>query len=195
MEQSRENCGENPRTRGQELNMKWLEDNNGNRCSVEYFGSAEAAQAALDSLKECENCDNCEHCSRCSGCTDCTRCYDCSRCFGCSHLRSESSIQSIAPPIPVIPDIHKAVYEAVIAPKHHLEMESWHTCKTTHCRGGWIVTLAGEAGKKLEDFYGSLLAAQLIYDASDPSRPFNPCRFFDSNDDALVDMKRLADRS
>lgn len=26
----------------------WLEDSNGNRCSVERFGSAEAAQAALN---------------------------------------------------------------------------------------------------------------------------------------------------
>ena len=27
--------------------MEWLTDKNGNRCSVEYFGSREAAQAAL----------------------------------------------------------------------------------------------------------------------------------------------------
>ena len=70
-------------------------------------------------------------------------------------------------------------------------MSDWHTCKTTHCRGGWVVTLAGEQGKKLEEFHGTLLAAQLIYDASDPSRKFNPCRFFDSNKGAMADMKRL----
>ena len=30
---------------------QWLTDANGNRCSVEYFGSTEVAQAALDSLR------------------------------------------------------------------------------------------------------------------------------------------------
>ena len=49
--------------------MKWLEDVNGNKCSVEYFGSEEAAQKALDSLKDCRNCTNC---SGCSGCSDCS---------------------------------------------------------------------------------------------------------------------------
>lgn len=39
----------------------WLTDPNGNRASVEYFGSREAAQAALDSLQNCENCTNWEH--------------------------------------------------------------------------------------------------------------------------------------
>ena len=73
-------------------------------------------------------------------------------------------------------------------------MNMWHTCETTHCRGGWVVTLAGKEGKKLEVFYGTLLAAQLIYDASDTSRKFNPCRFFDRNKEALADMKRLAER-
>jgi hypothetical protein len=33
-----------------------------------------------------------------------------------------------------------------------------------------------------------------IYDASDPNFRINPCRFFDSNEDALADMKRLAEK-
>lgn len=33
--------------------ITWLSDVDGNKCSVEYFGSAEAAQAALDSLRRC----------------------------------------------------------------------------------------------------------------------------------------------
>jgi hypothetical protein len=72
-------------------------------------------------------------------------------------------------------------------------MKGWHTCDSTHCRGGWVTTLAGEEGKKLEAFHGTLLAAQLIYDASDTSRKFNPCRFFDTDEDALADMKKLAE--
>jgi hypothetical protein len=71
-------------------------------------------------------------------------------------------------------------------------MSNWHICETTHCRGGWVVTLAGKAGKALESFHGTLLAAQLIYNASDPERKFNPCRFFDSDEDAMSDMKKLA---
>ena len=70
-------------------------------------------------------------------------------------------------------------------------MQSVHTCANTHCRGGWTVHLAGEAGYALERFYGTALAAQLIYRES--GSPINPCRFYDKNDEALADMKRLAE--
>jgi len=71
-------------------------------------------------------------------------------------------------------------------------MESVHTCEKTHCRGGWVVALAGEAGRKLEQFFNWELAAMKIYDASDPGYKINPARFYDSNDAALADMKALA---
>ena len=51
--------------------------------------------------------------------------------------------------------------------------------------------LAGEAGYALERFHNTPLAAQLIYKAS--GYEINPCRFFDTNDEALADMKRLAE--
>lgn len=70
-------------------------------------------------------------------------------------------------------------------------MGEWHSCKTTHCRAGWVIHLAGEAGYKAEDFYGTYLAAQLIYRES--GYEINPSRFFDSNEDAMEDMKRLAE--
>jgi hypothetical protein len=73
-------------------------------------------------------------------------------------------------------------------------MGAWHTCKNTHCRGGWIVTLAGKEGKELEKFFGTAMAAMKIYDASDPDYKINPCRFFDDNEDALEDMKKLAEK-
>lgn len=72
-------------------------------------------------------------------------------------------------------------------------MQDWHTCDKTHCRSGWIVTLAGKEGKALEKKFGTLLAAMMIYDESCPGYKINPCRFFDSNEDALKDMKRLAE--
>ncbi len=73
-------------------------------------------------------------------------------------------------------------------------MSTWHTCGTTHCRGGWVVILAGDAGKALELFYNTELAAMLIYDASDPTFKINPCRFYDNNEDSLADMKGLAEK-
>ena len=70
-------------------------------------------------------------------------------------------------------------------------MSNWHKCDTTHCRGGWVVHLAGEAGYALEKFHTTALAAQLIYEAS--GYKINPSRFYDSTKDALADMKRLAE--
>jgi hypothetical protein len=72
-------------------------------------------------------------------------------------------------------------------------MRTWHTCETTHCRAGWVVTLAGDDGKKLESFYNTELAAMMIYDASAPGYKINPARFYDTGDAALADMKSLAD--
>ena len=72
-------------------------------------------------------------------------------------------------------------------------MNDWHTCENTHCRAGWVVTLAGERGKALEGFYNTEFAAMLIYDASAPGFKINPARFYDDNDAALADMKRLAE--
>jgi len=72
-------------------------------------------------------------------------------------------------------------------------MGDWHTCDTTHCRAGWVVTLAGEAGRALEKFHNTMLAAMLIYDASDPNYTINPCRFYDGNEAAMADMKALAE--
>ena len=174
--------------------MTWLTDSRGNKCSVEYFGTSEAAQQALDSLTECDNCTNCSDCSGCSDCYGCFGCSDCSRCYDCYDLKGASPVEGNAESIevPVIPNIHKAVYEAASQPTA-LAMENWHTCANTHCRAGWVVTLAGPAGKALESRYDTLLAAMKIYDASDPNFKINPCRFFDDNEAALADMKRLAE--
>lgn len=124
----------------------WLKDDNGNKCSVEYWGSEEAAQKALDSLKNCKGCSDCR-CSRCS---------------------AASSPQA-------------------------LDMGTWHTCEKTHCRAGWIITLAGAAGRALEDFYDTPLAAMKIYDASSALPKISPVRFFEPDDLALADMKRMAE--
>ena len=71
-------------------------------------------------------------------------------------------------------------------------MTAWHTCETTHCRAGWVVTLAGEAGKALENFHDTCLAASLIYRESSPLA-VSLIRFFDNGEDAMADMKKMAE--
>lgn len=71
-------------------------------------------------------------------------------------------------------------------------MGDWHRCETTHCRAGWVVQLAGEAGKTLEAQTSALFAAMQILKASSPIR-VSPPRFFESDQQALADMKRCAD--
>ena len=94
---------------------------------------------------------------------------------------------------PLIPDIHKAVYAAASVPGA-LDMSDWHhACGTTHCRAGWVVTLAGDEGKALEDKVGTPVAATLIYFASDPTMEKVP-DFHCGNDAALADMKAMAER-
>ena len=183
----------------------WITDANNNRCSVEYWGSKEAAQRALDSLKDCSGCSECSECSdcfRCSDCSRCSRCFECSRCLCCFRGYKFSdcsgcygfSVKQLSEdePIPIIPDIHKAVYAAASKPGS-LAMKHLHKCASTHCRAGWVITLAGEAGRALEKRFGWNLAAMKIYDASAPGYKINPCRFYDSNAEALADMKVLAE--
>lgn len=154
----------------------WIKDANGNRCSVQRFGSAEAAKKALDSL------DNC------SDCSDCSDCFYCSYCSG---WKGNKPPTQESPSIPKIANIHQAVFDAASRPSA-LDMGAWHTCDTTHCRAGWVVHLAGEAGRALEKFHDTPLAAQLIYRESSPLKVSPPC-FYETNEMAMADMKRLAE--
>jgi uncharacterized protein YjbI with pentapeptide repeats len=93
--------------------------------------------------------------------------------------------------VPVIEDIHRKIYEAA-SQQGALNMVNWHSCETTHCRAGWVTTLAGAAGAAMEVCMGPAAAAALIYMASDPTIEKIP-DFYCSNDEALADMKRLAE--
>jgi len=93
-----------------------------------------------------------------------------------------------------IENIHQKVYAAASLPDA-LDMGSWHAegfCGTTHCRAGWVVHLAGEGGRALEWAMGTPAAAALIYMASDPTLEKVP-DFHCGNEEALADMKRLAE--
>jgi len=139
----------------------------------------------------CSDCSDCSGCSRCSGCSGCSRCSGCSGCYDCSGCSGLTENKPLPiPPTPMLANIHAAVFAAASAPDA-LNMSDWHTCETTHCRAGWVVHLAGDAGKKLERATTTLFAAMQIYKASSPIRVFPP-RFFEKNEQALADMERCA---
>ena len=151
----------------------------------------------------CYDCSDCSDCSRCSGCYDCcnccscSNCSNCSRCYNCSDCsdrsdRSDSMHNSQSPQLllPTIPNIHQCVAEAVSQP-NALDMDDWHTCETTHCRAGWVVTLAGADGKALESKTSTEFAAMLIYKASSKIR-VSPARFYETNEEAMADILRCA---
>ena len=98
--------------------------------------------------------------------------------------------------VPVIPDIHKAVAAAATAEGAALDMSHWHGeaghCGTTHCRAGWAIHLAGDAGRALEEEVGPSAAAALIYQASDPTLEKVP-DFYASNEDAMADIMQMAE--
>jgi hypothetical protein len=71
-------------------------------------------------------------------------------------------------------------------------MGSWHSaCRTTHCRAGWVVELAGEAGKALEKATTTEFAAMQIYHKSSPIH-VPPTRFYGSKEAAMADIIRCA---
>jgi len=63
-----------------------------------------------------------------------------------------------------------------------LDMDDWHTCKTTHCIAGWACHLA-KNGIELEKKYGAQIAGLKLLGVEAHSH------FFDSNEDARNYMK------
>ena len=115
------------------------------------------------------------------------------------HISVPGTRISLVPPegfelakIPKIENIHQTVYQAASS-ENALDMGDWHTCETTHCRAGWVVFLAGEKGKELEEAIGTPLAANLIYKESSKIEVKWALRFFESNEVAMADMKRCAE--
>lgn len=145
--------------------------------------SPEFAQANPDWADERGN-EGCWDCADCARCARCARCADCSGCFDCAEKIE-------ADEYPKIVGIHQAVLQAA-AGENALDMGDWHTCETTHCRAGWVVRLAGEAGEKLESKTSTLFAAMMIYKASSPIR-VSPTQFFVTNEEAMEDMRRCAE--
>lgn len=71
-------------------------------------------------------------------------------------------------------------------------MDKWHICETTHCRAGWVVHLAGEDGKKLEDRLTTPVAALKIYHESSDLK-VHMQDFYKTNEESMQDIKMLAE--
>jgi hypothetical protein len=95
------------------------------------------------------------------------------------------------PDVPVIEQIDAKILAAITG-GGELQMNSWHgesgACGTTHCRAGWAIHLAGDAGQSLEKKYGPERAGAMIYRAAVGYRP----HFFASNEAAREDIRRCA---
>jgi hypothetical protein len=89
----------------------------------------------------------------------------------------------------VVQNIDATILGIVESGRGELNMGDWHTCETTHCRAGWAVHLAGEAGKALEERLDTQEAGRRIYIASAGRSPW----FFSSNEFALNDMREQAE--
>jgi hypothetical protein len=93
------------------------------------------------------------------------------------------------PAVPRVVDLDRKILKA-LSEGGALDMNRWHTCDTVHCIAGWAITLAGTAGKNLEDRVGPKVAGALIYRASTGTVP----DFYADNAEALIALeKRAAD--
>jgi hypothetical protein len=91
---------------------------------------------------------------------------------------------------PIVPHLDAAILAAIEREGCALDMARWHTCETTHCRAGWAIHLAGEAGYALEKVYGSENAGAIIYLRSRPGKPVPD--FYASDEEAMADLRRCA---
>ena len=98
------------------------------------------------------------------------------------------------PDAPVVENIDAAILSIIDSGKGKLDMNVWHDpyCETTHCRAGWAVTLAGPAGRKLEERYGVPTAGALIYNTSRPGTPIP--NWFVTDREAIADMEMYASK-
>lgn len=107
-----------------------------------------------------------------------------------ANLRGVDLVSKDLTQLITIPDLDEQIFRLVEADPTALRMDQWHTCKTTHCRAGWAITLAGAAGATLEALWGPSVAGAFIYAASYPELLVP--NFTASNEDALADIRKRA---
>ena len=95
------------------------------------------------------------------------------------------------PEVPVVPNLDGQILALIESGKGALDMSHWHSCScsTTHCRAGWAIHLAGDAGYALErQLRDPARAGRAIYRASTGRSP----HFYATNESALEDIRRCA---
>lgn len=163
------------------------EDETVNGVSAEFAAKNAAWEAENKTNSGCYDCSGCSDCYRCYRCSGCSGCYGCYDCYRLKEVSKEGSLFVV----PKIENIHNKVLESTSSP-NALAMDTWHTCDTTHCRAGWVVVLAGEAGKELEGKTSTAFAAMQIYKASSEIK-VSPVRFYETNTVAMADIIRCAE--
>ena len=89
--------------------------------------------------------------------------------------------------VPPINNLDAMILDAVKGPHCNLVMDDFHSCKTTHCRAGWAMTIS-TVGDKLEEYFGPWMAGALIYQKSTGAIP----DFFETDDNAMKSMRFAA---
>jgi len=92
------------------------------------------------------------------------------------------------PEVPVVEALDAKLLQIIDSGAGNLNMSTWHTCETTHCRAGWAIHLAGTVGAELEARFGPQRAGAMIYRASTGRVP----HFFASDERALADIREQA---
>jgi hypothetical protein len=84
-----------------------------------------------------------------------------------------------------IDDLDVKVLSQIEEKGNALDMDSWHTCKTTHCRAGWEVIIHPQ-GLELEKYFGTWMAASVIHKAA-TGRNVN---YYATNRQTMNDLRR-----
>lgn len=82
------------------------------------------------------------------------------------------------------PNIDKLVLNAIKKEGNSLNMSSWHSCETTHCRAGWEVVIT-EQGRELEKYFGTCMAATIIHKKSTGKT----VDYYATKDEVMLDLR------
>lgn len=101
---------------------------------------------------------------------------------------SEANLSEAKGPIVSVQrDLAKSILNHVEGQPACLNMDTWHSCETTHCLAGWAVTLHPE-GKLLESMIGTNASGALIFNACCGEVP----DFFSNEEEAVEWLRSKA---
>lgn len=187
--------------------------------------AAAAALRSCTGCTDCRDCEDCAHCDastnlsgcdfcdqseNCVGCVDtytskdCHWCAEIRDCVGCDTCGQSVGLEQAryfwrggcvaVPPEAKIERLFARVAEAVRDPKRLAALVR-HADAETHSWEGWLVHLAGPAGYALERQTSTEFAALLLSRAADPQCRLSPRALRLPCDEALREIRRLADRA